>query len=58
MIKDADGRVPKEIVEELKSGISELEQAMSGEDISAIRTAAETLSEKVYKQTAAINADK
>ncbi|HOP80913.1 MAG TPA: Hsp70 family protein, partial [Armatimonadota bacterium] len=58
MIKDADGRVPKEIVEELKSGISELEQAMAGEDISAIRTAAETLSEKVYKQTAAINADK
>ncbi len=58
MIKDADGRVPKEIVEELKSGISELEQAMASEDISAIRTAAETLSEKVYKQTAAINADK
>ena len=58
MIKDADGRVPKEIVEELKSGISELEQAMSGEDISAIRTAAETLSEEVYKQTAAVNADK
>jgi molecular chaperone DnaK len=53
-ISDSDGRVPAELLEAVRGGITEVKQALSGEDMAAIKTATESLSEKVYELSAAL----
>lgn len=53
-LADSDGRMPQEKVEEIREGIAEIRRALEdGDDIGAIRSAADELSTKVYEFSAA-----
>jgi molecular chaperone DnaK len=52
--RDADGRVPQEMIEAVREGIAAVRQALAGEDVAAVRTAAAALSERVYDLSAAM----
>ena len=54
-VKDADGRVPAEMIEAVREGIAAVRQALSSEDSSAIKKAADSLSAKAYDLTAAMS---
>jgi molecular chaperone DnaK len=58
LIRDANGQVPQELVQEIQSEIATLRGCLGGQDPDAIRSAVESLGAKTYELTAAITASK